>query len=42
MMQWLTERDPEASFEEYRRRCENQLLQYLEGPSPKPERGKRP
>jgi len=32
MMQWLTEKDPEASFQEYRRRCERELLQYLESP----------
>src|SRR5262245_46976376 len=31
MMQWLTERDPDAAFEEYRKRCEQQLLQYLQG-----------
>ncbi len=42
MMQWLTEQDPEASFEEYRRRCEVQILQYLEGPQRSSERGKRP
>jgi len=40
MMQWLTERDPEGSFEDYRRRCERELLRYLEGPGAE-ERGKR-
>jgi TetR/AcrR family fatty acid metabolism transcriptional regulator len=29
MLQWLTERDPEATFEEYRSRCERELLGYL-------------
>lgn len=31
MMQWLTERDPEGSFETYRDRCERELLHYLLG-----------
>jgi AcrR family transcriptional regulator len=42
MMQWLTERDPESSFPEYRGRCERELLQYLEGPARGEERGRRP
>jgi TetR/AcrR family transcriptional repressor of bet genes len=42
MMQWLMEKDPEASFEDYRRRCEEQLLQYLEGQQRDHEKGKRP
>ena len=29
MLQWLAEKDPEASFDRYRRRCERELLQYL-------------
>lgn len=41
MMQWLTERDPEASFEDYRRRCERELLQYLEGSGRTEEKGRR-
>lgn len=41
MMQWLNERDPEASFEHYRRRCERELLQYLEGSGRAEESGKR-
>lgn len=41
MMQWLTERDPEGSFEDYRRRCERELLQYLTGPTRPSKRGKR-
>lgn len=41
MMQWLNEKDPEASFEDYRRRCERELLLYLEGPGRAAERGKR-
>jgi AcrR family transcriptional regulator len=41
MMQWLTESDPESSFEQYRRRCERELLQYLEAPRAAEERGSR-
>jgi hypothetical protein len=41
MLQWLTERDPDATFDEYRRRCERELLAYLEGPSRAQERGRR-
>jgi TetR/AcrR family fatty acid metabolism transcriptional regulator len=41
MMRWLTEKDPESSFEEYRGRCERQLLQYLEGPARTEEKGRR-
>jgi TetR/AcrR family transcriptional repressor of bet genes len=29
MMQWLAEKDPEASFASYRERCERELLNYL-------------
>jgi len=32
MLQWLAEKDPEASFEKYRQRCESELLNYLAGP----------
>jgi TetR/AcrR family transcriptional regulator, fatty acid metabolism regulator protein len=31
MMQWLSEKDPEASFASYRERCEREILQYLLG-----------
>ena len=41
MMQWLNERDPDAAFEDYRRRCERELLQYLQGPLRGDERGRR-
>jgi AcrR family transcriptional regulator len=41
MMQWLNERDPDAAFDGYRRRCERELLQYLEGPVRAEERGRR-
>jgi TetR/AcrR family transcriptional regulator, fatty acid metabolism regulator protein len=41
MMQWLTEKDPEGRFEEYRARCERELLRYLEGTGPTEQRGKR-
>jgi TetR/AcrR family transcriptional regulator, fatty acid metabolism regulator protein len=40
MMQWLNERDPDAAFERYRRRCERELLQYLQG-SVREDRGRR-
>ena len=33
MMQWLSERDPEATFNAYRERCERELLHYLLAPS---------
>jgi TetR/AcrR family transcriptional regulator, fatty acid metabolism regulator protein len=29
MLQWLTEKDPEATFATYRERCERELLHYL-------------
>ncbi len=32
MLQWLTEKDPEACFEAYRERCERELLHYLLAP----------
>ena len=31
MMQWLAEKDPDASFLTYRERCESELLTYLTG-----------
>ena len=35
MMQWLSEKDPEATFGVYRERCERELLNYLlPGPVP--------
>jgi TetR/AcrR family transcriptional regulator, fatty acid metabolism regulator protein len=39
MMQWLSERDPEATFNAYRERCERELLHYLLPPSG--EKGER-
>ncbi len=33
MMQWLSEKDPEATFGAYRERCERELLHYLLPPS---------
>ena len=33
MMQWLSERDPEATFNAYRERCERELLHYLLPPA---------
>ncbi len=41
MMQWLAEKDPEASFETYRNRCERELLAYLLGPNRSRERGRK-
>lgn len=32
MLQWLSEKEPEACFEKYRERCERELLHYLAGP----------
>lgn len=32
MLQWISEKDPEASFTAYRDRCERELLRYLLGP----------
>ena len=29
MLQWLAEKDPEATFAKYRERCERELLVYL-------------
>ena len=40
MMQWLSEKDPEASFGTYRDRCEREILHYLLGRSGRNE-GKR-
>jgi AcrR family transcriptional regulator len=37
MLQWLAEKDPEATFAAYRERCERELLNYLSlSPSPSP------
>ncbi len=40
MLQWLAEKDPEATFEKYRNRCERELLYYLTGVTGKTERRK--
>ena len=40
MLQWLAEKDPEASFAMYRERCERELLHYLTGDAPKGQRRK--
>lgn len=42
MLQWLTEPDPDASFEQYRDRCERELLHYLTGPIPLRDKGRKP
>jgi AcrR family transcriptional regulator len=42
MLQWLTEPEPEASFETYRDRCERELLHYLTGPMPLRDKGRKP
>ncbi len=39
MMQWLAEKDPEATFASYRERCERQLLNYLTGGGAAGKRG---
>ena len=39
MMQWLSEKDPEATFDEYRERCEREILRYLQGPAARGEEG---
>ncbi|HKA35543.1 MAG TPA: TetR/AcrR family transcriptional regulator [Thermoanaerobaculia bacterium] len=41
MLQWLAEKDPEASFEKYRERCESELLNYLKGSLTGPGKGPR-
>ena len=41
MLQWLAEKDPEASFEKYRDRCESELLHYLTGSVTGPGRASR-
>jgi AcrR family transcriptional regulator len=41
MMQWLSERDPEASFAGYRERCEREMLSYLTGAGTGRERGRK-
>ena len=40
MMQWLAEKDPEATFTRYRERCERELLAYLTGGPAKAARGR--
>ena len=40
MLQWLTEKDPEGTFEEYRARCERELLGYLRASEGSGERRK--
>ena len=40
MLQWLAEKDPEASFAKYRDRCERELLYYLTGAAEKGPRRK--
>jgi TetR/AcrR family fatty acid metabolism transcriptional regulator len=41
MLQWLMEREPEATFAAYRERCERELLHYLLPRTGAEERGKR-
>jgi AcrR family transcriptional regulator len=41
MLQWLTEPNPEETFEIYRRRCERELFAYLEGTAKAEEKGRR-
>src|SRR5437762_1513849 len=41
MLQWLSEKDPESSFEKYRDRCERELLYYLTGTARAPRRKDR-
>jgi AcrR family transcriptional regulator len=41
MTRWLTEPDPDAVFEEYKQRCEREILRYLEGPAARGEEGGR-
>jgi TetR/AcrR family fatty acid metabolism transcriptional regulator len=36
MLQWLAEKDPEATFAKYRDRCERELLRYLVSPAAPP------
>jgi AcrR family transcriptional regulator len=36
MLQWLAEKDPEATFARYRDRCERELLRYLVSPAAGP------
>ncbi|MDQ6892829.1 MAG: TetR/AcrR family transcriptional regulator [Acidobacteriota bacterium] len=36
MLQWLAEKDPEATFAKYRDRCERELLRYLVSPAAAP------
>jgi len=40
MMQWLSEKDPEATFGAYRERCERELLHYLLPPGSEKGRNK--
>jgi AcrR family transcriptional regulator len=39
MTRWLTEPDPDAAFDEYRERCEREILRYLQGPAARGEEG---
>ena len=39
MLQWLSEKDPEATFGAYRERCERELLRYLLTPGAGPDKG---
>jgi AcrR family transcriptional regulator len=41
MMQWLSEKDPDAAFAGYRERCEREILQYLTGRAPETGRAPR-
>jgi len=42
MLQWISEKDPDASFTAYRERCERELLRYLLGPGrTREKRGKK-
>jgi TetR/AcrR family transcriptional regulator, fatty acid metabolism regulator protein len=41
MLQWLTEKDPDATFEQYRERCQRELLGYLAGGGSADEKGRR-
>ncbi len=41
MLQWLMEKDPEATFPAYRERCERELLHYLLPSKGARERGKK-
>jgi TetR/AcrR family fatty acid metabolism transcriptional regulator len=40
MLQWLSEKDPDATFASYRERCEREILQYLTGRGGRGEEGR--